>query len=191
MNIILPNSRGFVASRTSSDTEATLIPVASLRYKNLFITASHYLDTNFDFPENTTVATIQDPMVEDSFVVTDILRTSKLSAGRLEWDASLGYFLHPYVAVTAGYKFIEQDYTETVTTTFRFVSVIDGSSQDQSRNDIIKVRQRFQDRLWVSPPLCPSEVDLGYMEILPMGSWKQSSKPRASRIAMSNPCPIS
>jgi hypothetical protein len=99
----LPNSRGFVTSQTSDDIEVTPIPVASLRYKNLFVIASHYLDTDFDFPEITTAAAFVE------FGVAS-LATDRLSASRLEWDASLGYFLHPYVAVTAGYKFIEREF---------------------------------------------------------------------------------
>jgi hypothetical protein len=99
----LPDSHGFIAASTSEGVDVTPIPVVSLRYKNLFVTGSHYVGTDFEFPEMTIAEPTRFPTAT----------TQKTWASRLEWDASIGYFLHPYVAVTAGYKFIEQEFLTT------------------------------------------------------------------------------
>lgn len=75
-----------VTSHTSDNWEVVPIPVASVRWKNLFVSASYFADTNYNFD------TIPD-------------------AEREEFDVAAGYYvLPPYLALTAGYKYINQKF---------------------------------------------------------------------------------
>lgn len=88
----------------TSDYEFTSIPVLGLRYKDFFLSGSYYMETKFDFPDVSYEVT--DPSVGT------IIETLSASAKRSEWDASFGYYVHPSIAVSVGYKRIAQEYTD-------------------------------------------------------------------------------
>jgi hypothetical protein len=78
-----------------SKDELTPIPVVSVKYQDLFISASHFFDTHYIFP---------DPFNPDVPIFGRGIE-------RKEWDVGVGYYiLPPYLALTVGYKKIEQDF---------------------------------------------------------------------------------
>lgn len=52
------NKPGAVITVLSKDTEPTPIPVASVRYKNFFISGSYYPETEFDFNDFSQVVSV-------------------------------------------------------------------------------------------------------------------------------------
>lgn len=73
-----------VTSHTADNWEVVPIPVASVRWKNLFVSGSYFPDTDYSFD---TVGDFE----------------------REEFDVAMGYYvLPPYLALTAGYKYINQ-----------------------------------------------------------------------------------
>lgn len=99
-------TNGAHVSAFESDYEATSIPVISLRYDNLFLSGSWYMPTKFTFPTISHRNTYS--------TVGTITETTKYTAEREEWDSSIGYYVHPSVGLTVGYKNIRQEYTSTV-----------------------------------------------------------------------------
>jgi hypothetical protein len=80
-----PTGTTFVTSNDSDDYEFTPIPVISIKYHDLFVSASYFMDTDYDFP---------------TIALTD----------RREWDVAVGYYLlPPYLALTVGFKDIKQE----------------------------------------------------------------------------------
>lgn len=73
-----------VSSHTSDNFEVVPIPVASVRWKDFFVSASYFAQTDYHF------GTLVD-------------------AEREEFDVAMGYYvLPPYLALAAGYKYINQ-----------------------------------------------------------------------------------
>lgn len=92
-----------------SQDELTPIPVISVKYKDLFISASHFFDTHYNFPFP--------PNPDDPFFTTvpgedpSFPGEGPNDIERKEWDVGVGYYiLPPYLALTIGYKKIEQDF---------------------------------------------------------------------------------
>jgi hypothetical protein len=83
----------------------TLIPVLAVKYGNVFVSGSYYMKSNFTFNKFSYRATYS--------TVGTIVETLESSADRTEWDGNIGYYIHPSVAVSLGYKNITQDYTST------------------------------------------------------------------------------
>ena len=67
--------------------ETTVIPVASVRYKNFLMSGSYLLQKDFQFPPESGSAIID----------------------RKEYDVNVGYFLLPGLAVSLGYKAVEYE----------------------------------------------------------------------------------
>ena len=78
-----------ITSHDSGDfKEFTPIPVFSIKYQDLFVSASYFSHTNYNFP------------------------TLNSDVERLEWDVTAGYYvLPPYLALTVGFKRIEQQFS--------------------------------------------------------------------------------
>jgi hypothetical protein len=76
-----------ITSHSSDGYEFTPIPVVSVKYQELFVSASYFVRTDYDFPT----------------LLTD--------ADRYEWDVAVGYYLlPPYLALTVGFKEINQKF---------------------------------------------------------------------------------
>jgi len=74
-----------VTSFDSDGYEFVPIPVISVKYKDVFVSASYFVDTEYRF--------------------------ANLDVDRREWDVTTGYYvLPPYFALTAGYKDIRQEF---------------------------------------------------------------------------------
>ncbi|MDP2681694.1 MAG: hypothetical protein Q8P28_02650 [Deltaproteobacteria bacterium] len=99
-------TNGANVSTFTSDYEYTSIPVISLRYDNLFVSGSYYMPTKFSFPDTSYRITYT--------TVGTITETAKTTAEREEWDTSIGYYVHPSIGLTVGYKNIKQEYTTTL-----------------------------------------------------------------------------
>ena len=83
-----------------SQDELTPIPVVSVKYQDLFISASHFFDTHYNF---------RDPIT--GLPAFTIPGEGPNDIERKEWDVGVGYYiLPPYLALTVGYKKIEQDF---------------------------------------------------------------------------------
>jgi hypothetical protein len=73
-----------ITSSDSDDYEFIPIPAISVKYQELIVSASYFVDTNYNFP-------------------------TRASADRKEWDVTVGYYIFPpYLALTVGFKDIEQ-----------------------------------------------------------------------------------
>jgi hypothetical protein len=92
--------------KVTTDSKFVPIPVLAVKYGNVFISGSYYTKTNFTFNKFNYRATYT--------TVGTIVETLETSAERSEWDANIGYYIHPSVALSVGYKNITQDYTQTV-----------------------------------------------------------------------------
>lgn len=77
-----------VVSSDSDGYEFVPIPVISVKYKDVFVSASYFVDTEYRFSS-----------------------LGNLDVDRREWDVTAGYYiLPPYLALTAGYKDIQQEF---------------------------------------------------------------------------------
>jgi len=88
----------------STGTALTPIPTASIKFKDFFITGSYFSQSNYHW--KTTAIT---PAGLGSLPGGTILNLDT-DGGRREYDISAGYFLHPNIAVSAGYKDILQKF---------------------------------------------------------------------------------
>jgi hypothetical protein len=80
----------------ASNTHVAVIPQVSARYENFLATASYFYDTTYSLGGDINSTTAE---------------LSALSASRKEFDGNIGYYILPSLAVTVGYKQIEQDFT--------------------------------------------------------------------------------
>ncbi|MBI3584060.1 MAG: hypothetical protein HY096_08960 [Nitrospinae bacterium] len=92
--------------QVTTGSKFTLIPVLAVKYGNVFISGSYYMKSDFSFNKFSYRATYS--------TVGTITETLASSADRTEWDANIGYYIHPSVALSLGYKNITQDYTSTL-----------------------------------------------------------------------------
>jgi len=99
---------GLVNSMTSA-TRLGPIPVLSFRYNNFFVSGSYYIETDFTFPRHSFGTVFE---LTDGKLNAEV--TKDISAKRTEWDISVGYYISRYLALTAGYKEIEQDFTNSI-----------------------------------------------------------------------------
>ena len=77
-----------VTSHTARNWEVVPIPVASVRWKNLFVSGSYFADTDYKFNS-----------------------LGGVEAEREEFDVAMGYYvIPPYLALIAGYKYINQKF---------------------------------------------------------------------------------
>jgi hypothetical protein len=122
----LPFVLGEGVSSYNSETETTLIPALSFRYKNFFVSGSYFPKTDYSFGEHAVDFDFDSPFSTPSNIylvdsgtgrfvgVSDDVASVKIpipvsiSAERSEWDINVGYYLYPSLAVTAGYKRIER-----------------------------------------------------------------------------------
>jgi len=121
----------------TSGTETTLIPVVSVRTKNWFVSGSYFTKTEYGFAKQSLDFPFYIPFdgttnfideidengdgVEDDWEEVEVNDPVMLKYpldilvknDRTEWDINVGYYLHKYLLVTAGYKRIERDYETT------------------------------------------------------------------------------
>ena len=70
-----------------ADMASTVVPVASVRYKDFLLSGSYVLRKEFEFPGT----------------------TNPIPVKRKEYDVNLGYFIYPGLAATVGWKNITYD----------------------------------------------------------------------------------
>jgi hypothetical protein len=94
-------------SFTSSD-KLTAIPSVAVKYKDFFIAGSQFMKTSYGFPPSTSLG-----FAPGAAVATP--NTQSQTADRKETDLNLGWYFVPQVAVTLGYKQVDQTYRNTFT----------------------------------------------------------------------------
>lgn len=101
---------GSNAQSYTSGTTWAAIPSAAVKYKDFFVSSSYFINTSYNFP----LATILVPGVPGNVDVDDLV-TQDISAKRKEFDINIGWYFAPQVAVTLGYKQVNQKYTNVYT----------------------------------------------------------------------------
>ena len=86
LGFLVPTASGLVQTTDASrsGTELTPILFGSVRYKNFFISASHFLDTDYNLK------------LQQAGVAVDINRS--------ETDVNIGYYVLPSLSLSLGYK---------------------------------------------------------------------------------------
>lgn len=99
-----PDNFNTTVNSVLSDTELTPIPTASIKYKDFFISGSYFAETEYAWNYST--------ILQSSFGPLSGSKAQVHSDGsRREFDVAAGYFVHPNLALTAGYKDIRQKFT--------------------------------------------------------------------------------
>jgi hypothetical protein len=99
-----------VQSLTAKSSDAVSpIPSLTARYKSFFLTGSYLAETDYRFSEQSHVYSVNLPAIGGAGYDALLLKYG-MSGSRQEWDISLGYQILPYLAVTGGYKEIEQTF---------------------------------------------------------------------------------
>ena len=83
---------------------AASIPSVGMRYKDFFASASVMISPDYHFPRVTTTFSGTVPFPH-SFVTSN-----RVTASRTEVDVNLGYYIHPWIALTGGYKGVFQEF---------------------------------------------------------------------------------
>jgi len=92
-----------------SSSAVSPVPSVTARYKDFFLTGSYLSETDYDFPEQKQVYAAN--LTGLGGAALDALAIKyRMSGTRQEWDVSAGYQILPYLAVTGGYKEIEQTF---------------------------------------------------------------------------------
>jgi len=91
-----------------SESEVVLIPVLSFRYNNFFISGSYFPETDYGLGKQTIYGRYEGLPEITSY-------SGRFSAERSEWDINVGYYLSPFLVVTAGYKKIERSFAVELT----------------------------------------------------------------------------
>jgi hypothetical protein len=84
-----------IIESVSANTRVAPIPQASLRWGNWLVATSYFAQTDYSL---------------GGLVNPGIGELEKLPASRKEFDANFGYYVLPGLAVTVGYKKIDQDF---------------------------------------------------------------------------------
>ena len=100
-----PTSGTNLIASANDSLKVAPIPSLSVRYGNVVFSAGYFAKTDYDF------STFSDMVNLGCCGPTAVTQVS--SAEREEWDFNLGYFVTPQIAVTVGYKKIDQTYTST------------------------------------------------------------------------------
>lgn len=87
-----------VIESVSADTQTAVIPQASLRYGDWIAAASYFTNTNYSL---------------GGLVNPSLGTLEQLPAKRKEVDGNVGYYLLPSMALTLGYKEIDQNFEST------------------------------------------------------------------------------
>jgi hypothetical protein len=83
----------------TADNTAAFIGGVTARFKNGFVSANYAPQTSFDFPNN--------------------VETYK----RSEYDVNVGYYLHPQIGLSLGYKSVELEYNPAAVWTHNFLTL--------------------------------------------------------------------
>jgi hypothetical protein len=95
----------------TSDIEPVPIPQLSVRYKWLSVSGSYFPKTEYDFQTTASTTRIESPDIPFGGNLDDriVVIRNRSKGERREWDASLGVYLHPNVAILGGYKEVKQE----------------------------------------------------------------------------------
>jgi len=86
-----------VIESISANTHVAVIPQASLRYDNFLATGSYFVKSNYTLGSEISGTTGQ---------------LNALEVKRTEYDGNVGYYVLPTLALTVGYKHIDQDFQD-------------------------------------------------------------------------------
>ncbi len=90
---------------TSDSPTAAFLPTITFKYKNFFLNAGAFTSGTYKFPDSSQSFNL-------ACCGNKVVTTSQ-SAKRDEFDINLGWFFHPRLAATIGYKEVKQKYTTT------------------------------------------------------------------------------
>lgn len=92
---------------TSDSPVAAFLPTITFKYKNFFINGGAFTSGTYNFPASS-------ELVNLACCGTKLVNT-QMTAKRDEFDINLGWYFHPRLAATIGYKEIKQKYSTTST----------------------------------------------------------------------------
>jgi hypothetical protein len=95
----------------TSDWTAAAIPSLAIRYKEFFIASSYFVNRKYNFPQN--AGSFFFDVGDPSGVGLGVPYTQDTVAKRKEFDINIGWYFVPQVALTLGYKQVNQHYTDT------------------------------------------------------------------------------
>jgi hypothetical protein len=83
------------------------IPSLSMRFGRFVVSAGYFVKTEYEYEKSSDRMNLA--------CCGDATVTSQTKAEREEYDFNIGWFVHPQVALTVGYKRVDQTYTTTST----------------------------------------------------------------------------
>lgn len=89
----------------TSGLEIAPLPTLTLKFKDFFLNAGTFIKTSYDFPNFSDVV---------NFLGVPVTVTQATSDKRSENDINIGWYFHPQVAATIGYKAVKQEVTATL-----------------------------------------------------------------------------
>ena len=99
-----PDASNTAVYVNESDTTLTPIPTVSIKYKDFFVAGSYFSESDYRW-SSSVILPVGTGGGFDGAVVT-----ANTEGSRREYDVTVGYFVHPNLAVTAGYKDILQSF---------------------------------------------------------------------------------
>jgi hypothetical protein len=106
--VTTPSGTVFAADVVRSSTELTIIPFASARYKDFFVSGSHFLESRYEF---------EVPLLN-----------RRLTSDRSETDVNVGYYVLSGLALSVGYKELRSKQPESGSVNFKFSGPTVGAS---------------------------------------------------------------
>jgi hypothetical protein len=102
-----PNTGNHVIMSSNESPKVAVIPSLSMRWGRFVVSAGYFAKTEYEFQEFS-------DFVNTTCCGGAVVRQAT-KAEREEVDINIGWFVHPQVAVTLGYKQVDQTYTSTFT----------------------------------------------------------------------------
>jgi hypothetical protein len=99
-----PTNGTSITGFTSESATAAFLPTITFKYKNFFINAGAFSSGTYKFPDSSA-------LFDYGGAIGTRLTTTTVSAKRDEYDINLGWYFHPRLAATIGYKEVKQKYT--------------------------------------------------------------------------------
>lgn len=87
--------------------KVSVIPSLSMRFGRFFISAGYFVKTEYEFEKTSDRVNLT--------CCGNVTVTEEQKAEREEYDLNIGWFVHPQLAITVGYKRVDQTYTNTFT----------------------------------------------------------------------------
>jgi len=98
---------------TINQFAAASIPSVGVRYKDFFASASVMISPDYHFPTASELVSSSDP---NGFFLHEFRINHHITGSRNEVDVNLGYYVHPWIALTMGYKGVFQKFKDKAST---------------------------------------------------------------------------